>query len=550
MHLMHGGLVESVSRQGHGGTAMSDNTSTLESLQTEFIKGAREHGELRYFLLEGNEDGFPNSALVERADELYECREVFRIGDHMGAHVLCGSRAAIETFRRLSNKVLGFVPIAYQQTHLGKSDYSDIRWLNAILALDSRIGTKKYGVRRVWFEYKNSDGAIEKGVSGFLPGSTKFEQQVLVPASFREGLERRGSEILKVVRTQTVHDIFAAAFVGIDQLLLRQRMPPYFDDLRPTYTELVKLVWEIEDLVAAVRNAGLTEASPAQTLGSEGDCGFMLAASLIRRYLNPNDTPWSKLNFSTSGWNSSVFEALRCLVKVMERVYASQGWHDLSQLSISSDRSKIPRIDGAIPRELAHISEVLRRDGLEALPRDAVSLGTPQLAAKLSRPRVFIDDIDSFAEVGRISAADVSDLLDDAVYLDMLENDIQVALEAILAVPFHKKDWPGEENDLYADIKLDGKRIAAAFALNGRGKANGMRILHPKHCGKNGDQIGRLFQSPAQLFVIQFVGEVAEAVIKEMEEKAMYRQLRGQEAHYCVINGQDTARLLRAYGKR
>jgi hypothetical protein len=69
------------------------------------------------------------------------------------------------------------------------------------------------------------------------------------------------------------------------------------------------------------------------------------------------------------------------------------------------------------------------------------------------------------------------------------------------------------------------------------------------NCGKNGDQIVRLFESPAQLFIVQFVGEVSEAVIKDVEGKVNERRGKGQDACFCIINGQDTARLFRAYGK-
>ena len=36
-------------------------------------------------------------------------------------------------------------------------------------------------------------------------------------------------------------------------------------------------------------------------------------------------------------------------------------------------------------------------------------------------------------------------------------------------------------------------------------------------CGHNGDQLVRLFESPAKLFVVQFVGVVSEMVIKDVE---------------------------------
>ncbi len=70
-----------------------------------------------------------------------------------------------------------------------------------------------------------------------------------------------------------------------------------------------------------------------------------------------------------------------------------------------------------------------------------------------------------------------------------------------------------------------------------------------RDCGRNGDQIVRLFQSPAELFVIHYVGPIAEAVIEDVHGKTVARRAQGANANYLIIDGQDTARLLYAYNK-
>jgi hypothetical protein len=67
-------------------------------------------------------------------------------------------------------------------------------------------------------------------------------------------------------------------------------------------------------------------------------------------------------------------------------------------------------------------------------------------------------------------------------------------------------------------------------------------------CGKHGDQIQRLFQSPAELFVIQYIGEIHERVVGEAKEKVENLRSKEKEAVVTIINGYDTARLLIAYG--
>ncbi len=161
--------------------------------------------------------------------------------------------------------------------------------------------------------------------------------------------------------------------------------------------------------------------------------------------------------------------------------------------------------------------------------------------------RLFAEDIDSFRKVRDINPAAVMDVLREG-YLDRSEDSIQTALERILNVPFHKKDWGGELNDLYtANLLVNGARHETAFLLKGNGLRN--RTMEISHCGVNGDQILRLCNSPAKLYVIQFVGRISEAVVLDIDGKVRHARSQGREAWYCIMDGQDTARILRAYSE-
>jgi hypothetical protein len=161
--------------------------------------------------------------------------------------------------------------------------------------------------------------------------------------------------------------------------------------------------------------------------------------------------------------------------------------------------------------------------------------------------RLYVEDIDSFVKVRDVNPASVARFLHNG-YLDLPEDVVQVALEQILDVPFHKKDWGGELSDLYtANVTINGARTATAFLLKGNGLKK--RVMEIADCGKNGDQLVRLFDSPARLFIVQFVGEVSESVIKDVEGKVNDLRARGTPACYCIMSGQDTARVFCAYGK-
>jgi hypothetical protein len=158
--------------------------------------------------------------------------------------------------------------------------------------------------------------------------------------------------------------------------------------------------------------------------------------------------------------------------------------------------------------------------------------------------RLYVEDIDSFHKVRDVNPAAVSDILKNG-YLDKSEDSIQTALERILSVSFHKKDWGGETNDLYTLI--NGVRHETAFLLKGNGLKN--KTMEIKHCGKNGDQILRLCNSPAKLYIIQFVGQISEAIVSDIDGKVRHARAQGKNAWYCIMDGQDTARVLRAYGE-
>lgn len=151
---------------------------------------------------------------------------------------------------------------------------------------------------------------------------------------------------------------------------------------------------------------------------------------------------------------------------------------------------------------------------------------------------ITIDDLDSFSRVKNVEA--------DGSGLNMLERTLKNGVRKILKENWEQGDWGGETDDLYTTkIKYKGKRIPTAFAFKGRATKG---TLTPKKMGKNGDQIQRLFRSPAELFIIQFQGHIDESVIEQMRTFAGFKSVTsGSSVYFMIINGQDTARLLKAY---
>ncbi len=158
-----------------------------------------------------------------------------------------------------------------------------------------------------------------------------------------------------------------------------------------------------------------------------------------------------------------------------------------------------------------------------------------------------MEDIDSFAKVRDVNPSMVAPFLNKGS-LDMSEDKVQLALEQILDVPFHRKDWGGEINDLYtANVIVNGARRATAFLLKGPGI--GRKAMEIADCGKRGDQLVRLFTTPADLYVVQYVGPISDLLIKDVEGKVAVAKAGGKDSHFLIMDGQDTARVLHAYAR-
>jgi len=153
---------------------------------------------------------------------------------------------------------------------------------------------------------------------------------------------------------------------------------------------------------------------------------------------------------------------------------------------------------------------------------------------------ITIDDIESFKKVKEVKLAV------EAENQPILEETFQKGLQRILAEKGEFHDWGGEGDDLFSNrLIVEGNRLTVAFGLKGRGTKG---KLTPAKLGKNGDQIQRLFRSPADVYIIQYWNQIDESVVEQMKliatAKSYYESRR---VYYGEIDGQDTLRLLKAY---
>lgn len=149
-----------------------------------------------------------------------------------------------------------------------------------------------------------------------------------------------------------------------------------------------------------------------------------------------------------------------------------------------------------------------------------------------------VDDIDNFKKVKKVSQSLPTSR-------QMAERKLKSAIQKLMSEKGKFTDWGGEANDLYTSrLFLNGKRKTVAFAFKGKGTKG---VLTPKKLGKNGDQIQRLFKSPAQVFIVQYQGQIDQSVIEQMKVFSIAKSVTEGTIYYGVVNGQDTERLIKAY---
>jgi hypothetical protein len=151
---------------------------------------------------------------------------------------------------------------------------------------------------------------------------------------------------------------------------------------------------------------------------------------------------------------------------------------------------------------------------------------------------ITVDDVDSLSRVGRVRATPEP--------APLAERKFKQGMQRILGEKGQFEDWGGEGNDLWTTrVRFGNKRRRAVFAFKGGGTKG---KLVPGKMGKNGDQIQRLFRSAADVFFVQYWGQIDESVVEQMQLLATAKSYaEGRDIWLGVIDGADSQKLIEAY---
>lgn len=153
----------------------------------------------------------------------------------------------------------------------------------------------------------------------------------------------------------------------------------------------------------------------------------------------------------------------------------------------------------------------------------------------------FPEDIDEFAKCGDVSISDPDEWI--SYMRDLPEKSIKEKIADILN-DLTDKDWGGEQDDHFtSSIHLSGERTTAAFLLKGPSR---FKKMTPELLGKRADQIYRLAATPAKLLIVQHAHEIGKAVRATLRAFAVQPH---NPRRYCLIDGRDTYKIFKAYGR-
>ncbi|MCD4784879.1 MAG: hypothetical protein K8T10_13775 [Candidatus Eremiobacteraeota bacterium] len=156
---------------------------------------------------------------------------------------------------------------------------------------------------------------------------------------------------------------------------------------------------------------------------------------------------------------------------------------------------------------------------------------------------IYFDEIDNFSRAKSLAERRIG-YKELGVLKSISEKEIKNAFAEIINEPTVPKDWAGEKSDLFSTmVRIGGKNYSTAFVLKGPSKFHPMKM---SDLGKNGDQIVRLYDEPAELLILQHCHTIENPVRVMM--RAFAENIR-RPRMFCLIDGFATLRILKAYKK-
>lgn len=159
-----------------------------------------------------------------------------------------------------------------------------------------------------------------------------------------------------------------------------------------------------------------------------------------------------------------------------------------------------------------------------------------------SSMEVFPEDVDQFSGIDFTRPVSTQELNQLKGIPEKLVKEVLCDLLSEIEAP---KDWGGEDCDLFStNVRLQGRALTAAFLLKGPARFRQMSIAD---CGKNGDQVIRLFNTGVDLLIVQHCHKISPQVRTHVRNAAIARM--SIACRYMFLDGYRTVNIMRHVGK-
>lgn len=126
------------------------------------------------------------------------------------------------------------------------------------------------------------------------------------------------------------------------------------------------------------------------------------------------------------------------------------------------------------------------------------------------------------------------------------EKEVRRAFERLLGEPFHATDSGVEMCDTFTLQGLhNGQQVVVAAMFKGAGNKSLKWPLQISGCGKPGNQVVRLFDVPADVYIVQANGPLDPSLVRHIHDTADARAARGRKVRFMLIDGVTTEKLIR-----
>lgn len=284
----------------------------------------------------------------------------FRYDVLTGSREFHGGREWSTTYRELATASLKHVPAEYLSSDglLDTKLPPEELWSLGVIATKWRLGNPK---KPMFFIQSRKDSETNGAwmANAFKMSSPFRFEETDVADQVTALWEKKGGTIESIAARHFI-SCFQDSADAIDQLLMRADLPAGVDNLAPSYTNAVLLMWDLDDFSAAVKKCG-TDYVEHQV----AEAGFALSAGTVplRLGLTSFDAEINDFNPRLSGWGyrgHSAFAAVIPAVRECRKAIQDDLKHFPIPLDYSRYATVAPELISRVDSVRDEIRTVLR----------------------------------------------------------------------------------------------------------------------------------------------------------------------------------------------